>query len=82
MWGHRKPSRVEHAGRRHQWGRPPGRWGYGTSTRKNDGETCSACGPPTGQEAPRIQRRGSPTMKSECSSRSAQVVSGPVGAPR
>ncbi|KAJ1152904.1 hypothetical protein NDU88_005678 [Pleurodeles waltl] len=82
MWGHRKPSRVDHAGRRHQWGRPPGRWGYGTSTRKNDGETCRARGPLTGPEAPRIRRWGTPTVKAERAPRSTQVVSCPVGESR
>ncbi|KAJ1104431.1 hypothetical protein NDU88_001843 [Pleurodeles waltl] len=82
MWGHSRLSWVVHAGLRPPWGRPPGRWGHGTSTRKNDGETCNARGPPTGQEAPRIRRRGTPTMKAKRSPRSTQVVSGPVGAPR
>ncbi|KAJ1187992.1 hypothetical protein NDU88_004757 [Pleurodeles waltl] len=82
MWGHSRPSWVVHAGRRPTWGRPPRQWGHGTSTRKNDGETCNARGPPTGQEAPRIWRRGTSTMKAERSPRSTQVVSGPVGVPR
>ncbi|KAJ1109726.1 hypothetical protein NDU88_007086 [Pleurodeles waltl] len=82
MWGHSRPSRVNHEGRSHPWGRPPGRWGYGTSTRKSDGETCSARGPPTGQEALRIRRRGTATIKAEYSPRSTQVVLGPFGAPR
>ncbi|KAJ1088668.1 hypothetical protein NDU88_001824 [Pleurodeles waltl] len=82
IWGHSRPSRVDHAGRRHSRGRPHKQWGYGTSTRKNDGETCSARGPPTGQEAPRIRRRGMPTMKAWCSPRSTQAVSGLVGATR
>ncbi|KAJ1155810.1 hypothetical protein NDU88_008535 [Pleurodeles waltl] len=63
-------------------GRPPKRWGYGTSTRNNDGETCSASSPPTGQEAPQNRRRGTPTMKAGRSPRSTQAVSGPVGATR
>ncbi|KAJ1144914.1 hypothetical protein NDU88_011208 [Pleurodeles waltl] len=82
MWGHSRPSRVDHAGRRHPRGRPPKRWGYGTSTRKNDGETCGSRGPPTGQEAPRIRRRATPTMKAERLPRSTQAVPGPVGATR
>ncbi|KAJ1092675.1 hypothetical protein NDU88_005785 [Pleurodeles waltl] len=82
MWSNSRPSLVDHAGRRHPPGRPPKWWGYGTSTRKNDGETCSARGPPTGQEAPRIRRQGTATMKAERSPRSTQAVSGPVGATR
>ncbi|KAJ1119090.1 hypothetical protein NDU88_007276 [Pleurodeles waltl] len=80
MWGHSRPSRVDHAGRRHPRGRPPNRWGYGMSTRKNDGEMSSDRGPPTGQEVPRIWRWGTPTMKAGCSPWSTQAVSGPVGA--
>ncbi|KAJ1085235.1 hypothetical protein NDU88_005368 [Pleurodeles waltl] len=62
MWGRSRPSWVDRAGR-HPRGRPPKRWGYGTSTRKNDEEMCSTCGPPPGPEAPLIRRRGTPTMR-------------------
>ncbi|KAJ1204325.1 hypothetical protein NDU88_008103 [Pleurodeles waltl] len=63
MWGHSRPSRVDRAGCLHPRGRPPKRWGYGTSTRKNDEEMCSACGPLPDPEAPLIWRRGTPTMR-------------------
>ncbi|KAJ1192801.1 hypothetical protein NDU88_002107 [Pleurodeles waltl] len=82
MWGDSRPSRVDHAGHRHTRGRPPKRCGYGTSTRMNDGEMCSARSTPTGQEAPRIRRWGRPTMKAGCSPRSTQAVSVQVGATR